>query len=102
MSKTPAACRTMEDLRVEIDRIDRALVMLLAERTGFIDRAAEIKQGIGLPARIPARVEEVVGNVRRAAVQGFDPDQAEALWRALIEWSIRREELALETGKTTE
>lgn len=92
----------MNDLREQIDRVDLALVALLAERVGYIDRAAEIKRVAGLPARIPARVAQVVANVRRAAVPGFDPDMAEALWRDLIEWSIRREEAALAAGKAAE
>ena len=83
----------MAELRVEIDRLDRELVGLLVTRAGYIDRAAEIKAGVDLPARIDARVEEVVANVRRlAAAAGLDPDLADSLWRKLIDWSIAREE----------
>ncbi len=83
----------MAELRVEIDRLDRELVGLLVMRAGYIDRAAEIKAGVDLPARIDARVEEVVANVRRlAAAAGLDPDLADSLWRKLIDWSIAREE----------
>ncbi len=102
MRRTPPdRCADMAALRPEIDRIDAALIDLLAERSGYIDRAAEIKTTAGLPARIPARVEEVVGNVRaRAAAAGLDPDLAERLWRQLIEWSIAREEVTLGAGPT--
>lgn len=96
MAIAPEDCQTMEELRQGIDEIDQELVTLLAERVRFIDRASEIKAEIGLPARIGDRVEEVVGNVRRAAdVQGLPPDLAEQVWRGLIEWSIAREETAL-------
>jgi len=89
-------CATMAEVRAGIDRIDAALVALLAERAGFIDRAAEIKAAENLPARIEWRVEEVVSRVRAEAMaQGLDPDLAEALWRRLIDWSISREERAL-------
>ena len=89
----PAECTTMADLRAEIDRLDEALVALFAERTAYIDRAAEIKTQVLLPARIEARVEEVVANVRRHAVaHGLPPDKIEKLWRKLIDWSIAREE----------
>ena len=57
----------MADIRAEIDRIDEALVRLFAERATYIDRAAEVKAEIDLPARIGSRVEEVVQNVRRHA-----------------------------------
>jgi isochorismate pyruvate lyase len=99
--KTPADCATMTDLRAEIDRLDSALVALFAERAGYIDRAAEIKSGVGLPARIDARVEEVVANVRRHAVaRGLPPDQIETLWRNVIDWSIAREEIHLSKDAT--
>lgn len=94
--KTPADCATMTELRVEIDRLDQDLVALFARRAAYIDRAAQIKSGLGLPARIDARVEEVVDNVRRHAMaQGLPPDQIETLWRNLIDWSIAREETHL-------
>jgi isochorismate pyruvate lyase len=98
--RTAADCATMAELRAEIDRIDAALVGLLTERMGYIDRAAELKPGIGMPARVDARVEEVVARVRAASAgQGFDADLAEALWRRLIEWSIAREERILGTSR---
>jgi isochorismate pyruvate lyase len=83
----------MADIRAEIDRLDAELVALFAQRTGYIDRAAEIKEEVGLPARIDDRVEQVVQNVRRHAVaHGLPPDKLEKLWRKLIDWSIEREE----------
>jgi isochorismate pyruvate lyase len=91
--KTPAECTTMADLRSEIDRLDAELVALFAQRVAYIDRAAEIKSEVGLPARIGSRVEEVVANVRRHAVaHRLPPDKLEKLWRKLIDWSIEREE----------
>ena len=88
-----AECTTMAEIRAEIDRVDRALVAMFAERTSYIDRAAEIKTEVGLPARINDRVEEVVRDVRaEAARHGLPPDQLEKLWRKLIDWSIAREE----------
>jgi isochorismate pyruvate lyase len=94
--KTPDQCETMADIRAEIDRLDAELVALFAERVGYIDRAAEIKAEVDLPARIGSRVEEVVANVRRHAVaHGLPPDKLEKLWRKLIDWSIEREEHSL-------
>ena len=86
----------MAELRVQIDRLDRQLIALLAERAGYIDRAAQLKPAEGLPARIDARVNEVKANVRAEAVaKGLDPDLAEGLWSQLIDWSIAREEKTL-------
>lgn len=94
--KTPAECMTMADIRAEIDRVDADLVALFAVRAAYIDRAGQVKAGIGLPARITPRVEEVVANVRAHAVtHGLPPDLVEKLWRRLIDWSIAREESVL-------
>ena len=97
--KRPKDCTTMADIRAEIDRLDEELVALFAERTAYIDRAAQIKEEVGLPARIEDRVEQVVANVRRhAAAHGLPPDKLEKLWRKLIDWSIEREEDHLRKG----
>lgn len=86
----------MAQLRAEIDRLDEDLVRLLAQRAAYIDRAAEIKVEVNLPARIETRVEEVVQNVcRHAECQGLSPELVEQLWRRLIDWSIAREETRL-------
>ncbi|MEW2915408.1 chorismate mutase [Leisingera sp. JC11] len=88
----PEDCSSMEALRAEIDRLDIELVQLLAVRAGYIDRAVQLKQQNGWPARIPDRVEEVVMNARAAAEgEGLDPDLIERLWRQLVDWSIARE-----------
>ena len=91
-SRAPADCADMTELRAEIDALDRTLVGLLARRAALIDRAAEIKAEVGLPADIPARVEEVVTRVRATAeAEGLDAELAENVWRTLIDWSIDRE-----------
>jgi isochorismate pyruvate lyase len=94
--KAPADCTSMAEIRAEFDRLDEDLVRLVAERAGYLDRAAEIKAEVDLPARIGSRVEEVVSNVRRHALTyGLPPDLVEKLWRRLIDWSIAREESRL-------
>ncbi|NGM44602.1 chorismate mutase [Rhodobacter sp. SGA-6-6] len=94
--RKPEDCTTMAHIRAEIDRLDEDLVRLFAERAGYIDRAAEIKAEVDLPARIDDRVEQVVQNVRRhAETYGLPPDLVEKLWRRLIDWSIAREESRL-------
>ncbi|WP_071797562.1 chorismate mutase [Natronohydrobacter thiooxidans] len=99
--RLPSECRNMDELRAQIDRLDQELVGLLVARTGYIDRAIDLKTSAQLPARIEARVDEVLENVRRlAAQQGLDPELAAALWERIIEWSIAREERVL--GKTQE
>jgi len=94
--QAPEDCHDMTELRASIDALDAELVSKLKARAAYIDRAAVLKKGNGLPARIDDRVEEVVANVRaKATAQGLDPDLVEDLWRRIIDWSIAREEQAL-------
>ncbi len=96
MSEKAADCRTMAEIRENIDRIDRALMDLFAERWTFIGRAAEIKAELGLKADIPARVEEVRNNAREnAQARGLDGDFYDTLWAQLIRHSIEHEEKTL-------
>lgn len=84
---------SLADLRRTIDRIDRQIVALLAERVRCLDRVVVVKSRENLPAAIPERVEEVVAHVRAEAVAaGVPPDLAETLWRNLIGWSIAYED----------
>lgn len=92
----PAACDTMAVLRGQIDRVDRALLDLLQERAGYIDRAIVLKTRENLPARTTDRVSEVIAHVRTGATQrGLDPDLAERVWTELIEWAIAHESKVL-------
>ncbi|WP_411033784.1 chorismate mutase family protein [Shinella sp. BYT-45] len=92
MAKTAAECTTMAEIRENIDRIDRALMSLFAERWSFIGRAAEIKADLGIPADVPERVKEVRDNARRnAEAQGLDGDFYEEIWAQLIARAIAHE-----------
>ncbi|MEH6834723.1 MULTISPECIES: chorismate mutase [Falsihalocynthiibacter] len=98
--RDPKNCKNMTELRVEIDALDRELVSKLALRLKYIDRAAEIKMRDGLPANIPARVEDVVEKVTsQARVAGLAPALAESIWREMIGFSIAREEAVLNSPK---
>lgn len=83
-----ADCPDMPTLRGQIDRVDRALLKLIGERTTYIARAAVLK-GDRNTVHDQARIEDVVQKVKsRAAENGVPPALAEAVWRELIAQSI--------------
>ena len=87
----------MEDIRAGIDEIDLELVDLLAERAGYIDRAWRLKQQGSEEALVQWRVEDVLEKVRRRAQdKGLAPELAEGLWRQMMDWFIRYEQVNLE------
>lgn len=91
--KAPKDCADLNDVRVEIDRCDKALVALIAERFGYVERAWQIKLGLGQEANVPWRNQQVIDKVRAQAVEkGVSPDLCEALWRQMIGWFIQYEE----------
>jgi isochorismate pyruvate lyase len=88
----PADCLSMDQVRVEIDRIDTALVDLVAERFGYVERAWQLKSRPE-EATVPWRIQQVIDRVRaRAETRGVPPELAEALWRQMIGWFIQYEE----------
>lgn len=90
-AKLPAECETKDDVRAEIDRIDQALLTLFAERHGYVTRMAEIKTDPH-EAFDSARIEAIVARVRSRSVDlELDEDQAELIWRTLIDWNINYE-----------
>jgi len=90
-NKQPAACETKDDVRAEIDRVDQALLTLFAERHAYVTRMAQIKTDPH-EARDPARIEAVIAKVRtRSLALDLDEDQAELVWRTLIDWNINYE-----------
>ncbi len=84
-------CRDMAQVRDEIDRLDRLLVALIAERQAYIEAAARIKDRAE-DVRLEWRIEDVVAKVLAAAEEaGLSPRIAEPVWRELIDRCIAHE-----------
>ena len=92
-ARTPAECRSLNEVRAEIDRLDRALIDLMAERFGYVERAWQLKLVEKAEANVPWRNQQVIDKVRaRAKETGVSPDLCEALWRQMIGWNVQYEE----------
>ncbi|MEM9355794.1 MAG: chorismate mutase [Pseudomonadota bacterium] len=92
-NKAPQDCQDMSDVRAEIDRLDTALVELIGERFGYVERAWQIKLQEKAAANVPWRNQQVVDRVRaKADAVGVPADLCEALWRQMIGWFIQYEE----------
>lgn len=87
----PEDCRQMSEVRAEIDRIDRNLVRLLAERQAYIEAAARIKPHAD-EVRLEWRIEDVVAKVlAEAEAAGLSARIAEPVWRELVDRCIDHE-----------
>ncbi|HEY0103968.1 MAG TPA: chorismate mutase [Brevundimonas sp.] len=87
----PEACASMAEVRAGVDALDRALVLLLAERQRYMDAAARIKPDRSV-VHDDARIEDVIAKVLAAAEPaGLSPEIAEPVWRTLINRCIAHE-----------
>lgn len=85
------ACTSLSQVRANIDRIDREIVALLAERGRYVHEAARFKTSEET-VRASDRVEQVIAKVRNeAALFGAEPSIVEAMYRSMIEGFIRAE-----------
>lgn len=106
MSKTPEQCERIEDVRAEIDRIDRGIVQALGERFAYAKRGAEVKQ-LHPPAASSAPAPAATGDRLAAMIErrrawageaGLDPGAIEAMFRQLVAYFLAEEERHVAKG----
>jgi len=79
-----ACCKTLGEVRSNIDRLDREIVRLMAERGRYVHEAARFKAN---PAQVeaPERAEAVVKKAMALAeADGLSPKVAEAAYHAMV------------------
>lgn len=77
-------CSTLAEVRENIDRLDRRIIPLLAERAGYVAQAGALKQQKSQVVD-HERIEAIISKVRHQAIEeGMDPDLAENIYRAMI------------------
>lgn len=90
------AQKKLTPLRLEIDKLDEALIKLIVQRFAIVDRVIEIKRNTDMPASIPERIEQVVQNaVDKSKASGIPDVTIERIWRLLIAETISYEESKL-------
>lgn len=85
-------CANLAEVRENIDRLDRQIVALLAERGRYVKDAARFKRD-AFQVSAPQRQQEVVEKVKALArEQGAYPEVVEAAYLALIAGFVAREQ----------
>lgn len=84
-------CKSIDEVRFNIDALDRKIVALIAERGGFVKQAARFKKTTD-DVKAPVRVEQVIDKVRGMAAElGGNAEVTEAVYRAMISAFIAAE-----------
>lgn len=92
---------TIDDVRLQIDELDRQIVELIARRQGLVVEAGRLKTDAAA-VRAPDRVEKVIHAVRSLATAATaSPDVVERTYRAMIAAFIDLE-LAVHEREATE
>ncbi len=90
--KRPEECRTLAEIRTEVDRIDREIIRAIGERKHYVIAAAAFKTNpteVAAPERFAAMLQ-----VRRqwAEEEGLSPDLIEKLYREMVGHFIAEEQ----------
>jgi isochorismate pyruvate lyase len=79
-----ATCSSLDEVRLHIDRLDRQLLALVAERGAYVSQAARFKKSAAEVAA-PQRVAQIIDRLKTLALEvGAEPAVVEATWRAMI------------------
>lgn len=84
-------CENLEEVRGNIDRIDREIIKLIAERSTYVAQAASFKKNSD-EVKAPQRVEKVINKVRDLAHENnVNADIVENIYREMINSFIKFE-----------
>lgn len=83
----------LDELRAQIDALDKTLLTLLAQRLALVEEVGDIKRQHGLPVYAPEREAAMLAERRQEAVkQGVNPDLIEDVLRRCMRESYARED----------
>ena len=89
--KSPEDCVNLQEVRIEIDRIDREMIGLIGKRYAYVKAAAKFKTSeasVNAQERVTAMLQ-----MRRGWAEeiGLDPNVIEKLYTDLVHYFIQEE-----------
>ena len=84
-------CNSLQEVRTEIDTLDRELVELISQRSHLIRQAAAFKNSVD-EVKAEDRIEFILGRVRHHAIQkGVSPNMISELFVIMINEMVETE-----------
>ena len=92
-------CRTLEEARVEIDKVDEQLVELVALRNSYIKQIAHFKNSIE-EVKSEERIANIVSRARTKAIElGLSPNLINDMFIRMIDEMVESEVAEFKNAK---
>ncbi|MBN2781952.1 MAG: chorismate mutase [Campylobacterales bacterium] len=84
-------CKSLEEVRTEVDKIDNELVELISKRSHYIRQAAAFKESIA-EVKTQDRIDYILSRVRHRAIElGVSPNMISELFEIMINEMVETE-----------
>jgi len=84
-------CKTLEEVRTEIDTLDDEIVELIGARNSYIKQAAKFKDTVD-EVKNPERIGEIIAKVRHKALGlGMSANLLEEIYTIMIDEMVESE-----------
>jgi len=95
----PEECRSLEEIREGMDRLDREIIAILARRVAYVKAAARFKTSAAAVAA-PDRVQKVLDTRREwAEAAGLDGEVVRGLYRDIVTYCVSEEKKYWESSQ---
>jgi len=93
-------CNTLEEARLEIDKLDEQIIGLIAKRNDYIKQIAHFKTSVE-EVKAEDRVDDVISRAREQAISlGLSPNLINDLYIRMIDAMVESEVAEFKNAKT--
>lgn len=93
-------CRTLDEAREEIDKVDEQIIALIARRNDYIKQIAHFKTSIE-EVKAEDRISAVISRAREQAISlGLSPNLINDLYVRMIDAMVESEVAEFQNAKT--
>lgn len=91
-TKSPSECSNINDVRQEIDHIDRTIIGLIGLRSGYVREVVKYKEPTAASIEANDRKASMLQQRRQwAEAEGLCPDVIEQIYERLVQYFIEEE-----------
>ncbi|SFV51105.1 Isochorismate pyruvate-lyase [hydrothermal vent metagenome] len=93
-------CNTLEETRMEIDKVDEQIISLIAKRNDYIKQIAHFKTSVE-EVKAQDRIDDVISRAREQAISlGLSPNLINDLYIRMIDAMVESEVAEFKNAKT--